>query len=115
MTGVKSASKTYQELLGPVVLQYLQKLDASIRYLDDGKTVFLFATRAGIRIKKMYEIYLKNFNLPAPANLKLFYVSRFLIAKAHLGTHPEVVRDLFVQEYQNKTVSDLLTTARNRS
>lgn len=69
------------ELLGPVIEHYLRELDAHLNYLDDGKTVFLFATRAGIRIRRSYEQYLKTLQRNISGAAHLFWLSRFLACK----------------------------------
>lgn len=77
-TGCKSETGA---ILGPIVEHYLGELDLHARYLDDGKTAFLFLTRAGARILNAYRLYLEHRGARLPSNTSLFWSSRLLTCK----------------------------------
>ncbi len=94
---MRNKEKKYEKLFGPILYKYIYKMDQYIRYLDDGDTVFLYATRAGYRIKKLYDIY-KNDEVNNAH--KLFLTSRFLVAKSFFTSPHTVVGDLLLKEYR---------------
>ena len=98
--------KSYKRLFGPVITKYLYKLHNYIQYLDDGNTVFLYATRAGFRIKKLYEIFIDE-NLSNDKH-KLFLTSRFLVSKSFLTSHKDIVLGTFINEYRYATVNTFI-------
>src|SRR5690625_174261 len=83
-----TASTLAYELLGPVTHYYLTQLDHHMRQLDDGDTRFLFVSRAGVRIRKLYEAFLETSGRTPPAGMETFWVSRLLLAKGAYNRSP---------------------------
>lgn len=97
--------KEYEKLFGPIFYKYMYKMDQYINYLDDGNTVFLYATRAGYRIKKLFDIY-KNGEVSDIH--KLFMTSRFLIAKSFFTSHHFIVKELLMREYHDASTDQFI-------
>lgn len=98
----------YKGHFGPVVHYYLMKLDSYIRYLDDGHTTFLFISRAGIRIKKLYDIYLEKEGLTKPKNVDILWASRYLICKSYWVTNWDIVGKIVKREYYSLSAKGIL-------
>ncbi len=92
------ASTIARDLLGPVIHYYLQQLDQHIRQLDDGNTRFLFVSRAGIRIRRLYETYLRLSACRTPAGAEDFWVSRLLLSKGSYGRNPTASIEAIARE-----------------
>lgn len=98
----------FSESLGPIVHLYLAKLDQYINYLDDGKTKILFCSRAGVRIKKLYEDYLLKKGRVISEHSDILWVSRFLLCKSIASKDWNLVKKYWEAEYSNKTAEDLI-------
>ncbi|MDP5209203.1 glycosyltransferase family A protein [Microbulbifer sp. 2205BS26-8] len=98
----------FSEILGPIVHLYLAKLDQYISYLDDGKTKILFCSRAGVRIKNLYENYLYNKGRVISEHSDLFWISRFLLCKALASKDWSLVKRYWQVEYFNKSAEELI-------
>lgn len=96
----------YERLFGPIMYKYIFKLNQYIDYLDDGNTVFLYATRAGVRIKSLYESFLGN-QLNEEKH-KLFLTSRFLISKSYLSSHKRDVEQVLLDGYRYQNINDFI-------
>jgi len=117
-TSVKSITQDrYQfgkDLLGPVMADYLQKLDAHLDYfskIHDAKILFL--SRAGIRIEKALTTYLKSSGqaLPKPYqknNSDYFWVSRLMIAKGIWNKRPHNSVVTISKEFPHNKIADLV-------
>jgi glycosyltransferase involved in cell wall biosynthesis len=93
-------------LLGPVIEQYLRALDSHIQYLDDGNTTFLFMTRAGVRIRKCYEIYLSRLGRSISPRAHLFWSSRLLICKGISSIQPALAINRIGNEFLHSSLDE---------
>lgn len=96
------------ELLGPIIEQYLRELDQRIRYLDDGKTAFLFLTRAGVRIHQAYQIYLSRLGKPLPNKTHIFFASRLLVCKGICSLQPSLSINTIGKQLSDSVLEDTL-------
>lgn len=98
------------DLLGPVVLRWLLALNQYISYFDDGYTAFLYCARAGVRIRKLYECFLKGRGAGG-VNPEMFWISRLLIAKGVYSCPAARERAvaLISREYESQPLSELVS------
>ena len=101
------ATETGQQL-GPVVNYFLHNLDAHIRYLDDGNTVFLFLTRAGVRIARCYENFLEGNGRRWPIAAKIMLSSRLLTCKSTAAIIPEAAFGVIAKEFNASSLGETL-------
>ena len=86
-------------LLGPVVHRWLLGLHQYISYFDDGHTSFLYCARAGVRIRELYRLFLAGLDREADKNHKVFWVSRFSVAKGTFVRNRAGSTGLISREY----------------
>jgi len=68
--------------MGPVVAEYLMKLHGVIGFFNEVRDAkILFVSRAGIRIRRALEVYLKTIDSVLPDNVDNFWISRLMVAK----------------------------------
>ena len=96
------------DLLGPVVHRWLLALHQYIQYLDDGDTTFLFCARAGVRIRKLYEIFQRGFPSDGNAEPVLFWISRIAVTKGVYGREHERALELITREYNHHPLRKLV-------
>ncbi|OAE48274.1 glycosyltransferase family A protein [Agrobacterium tumefaciens] len=94
-------------LLGPVVQRWLLGLHQYVSYYDDGDTVFLHCARAGVRIQKLYQLFLEGFPGAEPPN-EVFWVSRLSACKGTYQRARERSSAIISKEYAHSPISDLI-------
>ncbi|MGQ3676227.1 glycosyltransferase family 2 protein [Xanthobacter sp. TB0139] len=97
-----------RDLLGPVVHRWLLGLHQHISYFDDGQTSFLFCARAGVRIQKLYEIFLRNFSSGEPLRGNMLWASRLSTAKGTFTRASAPASRLIASEYTNQPIQNLI-------
>ena len=96
-------------VLGPIFYDYCQRLHSHLLSYDDREATFLFCTRAGLRLKYLYELFLETQGLNKPVNsLHLFWISRFMTAKGLFLRCPEASFELIAKEFNHTTVEKML-------
>jgi glycosyltransferase involved in cell wall biosynthesis len=105
-------STTYskcKDLLGPIFHLYLTRLDAHIRsFATDQRTRILFVSRAGVRIRKLYNAYLKAHKLSEPQNIEYLWASRILVAKAIWQKAPALSCAVVGAEFRHAKLCDVV-------
>lgn len=97
------------ELLGPVVHRWLLGLHQYISYLDDGATAFLFCARAGVRIQRLYEVFLKESGLSHPnGKAEMFWISRVAASKGCYRLAPDRSTRIIADEFHDRPLSYLV-------
>ena len=95
------------DLLGPVILYWLHLLHQHIRYLDDGETTFLYCTRAGLRIRELYRIFLREKGFGDDPG-EVFRISRLAVCKGVFGRLPERAGRIIEGEFAGQPLQALL-------
>lgn len=82
---IVSTNLFYKQCLGPYLYEFCRRLHA-LAISHSGKDVnLLFCTRAGYRLKELYELYLENEEVAFDYNISLLPISRLSSIKAALG------------------------------
>ncbi len=97
-----------REVLGPVMHRWMLALHDQICQLDDGDTVFLFCARAGLRIQRLYELWLEGQELAHWAPTRMFWISRVSICKGLWARMPERTGMVFAREYYDTDMGALV-------
>lgn len=91
--GSESSNKQYEfghDLLGPVVLGYVSSLYATLSSFEQTRGAkILYATRAGVRIKHLIDLYVDARGAAPLQTAELFYVSRLVASKACWSRSPD--------------------------
>jgi len=96
------------ELMGPVIHRWLMGLHQYMSYFDDGDTSFLFCARAGVRIKALYEEFVKGAGLKSTTSADMFWMSRVAIAKGVFNRSRDVAVEHISREYHHHPLSELV-------
>jgi hypothetical protein len=96
------AARLAYEHLAPVISRYLMLLDAHVRYAARTEASVLFVSRAGVRIRRLYDEFTATRGLVAPPNCDFFWVSRCLTAKAAWSRTPDEALSVFLAEYRHE-------------
>lgn len=97
------------EILGPIFFDFCHRLHTHFLAFDDRSTVFLFCTRAGLRLQYLYELFLASQGFDPPANPhRLFWTSRFMTAKGLFVRNPQATFQILAKEFGYTTVTTLL-------
>lgn len=97
-----------REVLGPVMHRWMLALHEQICQLDDGDTAFLFCARAGLRIQRLYELWLEGQARAHWAQNRMFWISRVSICKGVWARMPDRAGVLFEREYHKDNMADLV-------
>lgn len=94
--------KIGQEILGPVIADYLEKLWQTCLYFEDVYDAkILFCTRAGLRIRQALFVFCASRGETVPPQWEHFWISRIMIAKGTWSLAPDVVAALFDKEFRH--------------
>lgn len=93
--------------LGPAVADYLAGLSATCSHFETQRGAkILFASRAGVRIKRALEVYLESQNQQLPETYSLFWISRLMVAKGIWKKRPDLSAELLSKELQGSSFKD---------
>jgi glycosyltransferase involved in cell wall biosynthesis len=97
-------------ILGPIFYHWCLKLYWYSLAFSSQKSCLLFCTRAGFRLKQLFDIFLKNqqINIEAIVGYKIFYISRFLVSKGIYLRDPDKSIELITQEFSHTNVFNML-------
>lgn len=105
---VTMISKIAETAVGPVVKYWLFQLSNYMSYFDGAETRFLYCARAGVRIKKLYDIFSEQRPGAIPQG-EIFWVSRISIAKGIFERSPEKSNELIAREYYYDSLQELVS------
>lgn len=98
------AARLAYDHLGPVIARYLVLLDSHIRYVGKIGSKVLFMSRAGVRIRRLYDEYVATRGLEPPSTCDYFWTSRCLTAKAVWNRTPAEALTVFTEAYRRDAV-----------
>lgn len=102
--------------IGPIFEYFLSQLHQTItNFHSDKDAKIFFVSRAGVRIKKLYELYLEKYELKAPCELNYLWISRLMTAKGIFEKSPEHAFNLFHKEFEGKTLDEFGRAISNTS
>ncbi len=95
--------------LGPVVADYLSRLHSHILTFEEERGArTLFVSRAGIRIRRALDVFIKSAGLRPPASADFFWISRLMVAKGVWNRDREAAIDIFAKEFQHASLADFV-------
>jgi len=98
-----------KEVLGPIMFDFFCRLHAHLTYYDTRDCRLLFCSRAGIRIKYLYEVFLRTQGYTAPKNkMEILYISRFMTAKGIYNRNPSLAYEIILSEFKHTSVREML-------
>ncbi|WP_420403777.1 glycosyltransferase [Nisaea sp.] len=95
-------------LLGPPVNLYLAKLHAHLSQTDPAADRILFAMRAGLRLKSLYENWLRRRGAAVPKHAHLFRSSRLMAIKAASGVDPAAAMTVLGSELDGESLDTIV-------
>jgi glycosyltransferase involved in cell wall biosynthesis len=87
---------------------WMLTIDQFVNFYKDGNTEFLFCSRAGGRIKRLYDIYLDLEEQPDKSPGKVFWTSRIAACKGAFYRTPLECAEFLAKEFSATTLHDLL-------
>lgn len=105
------ADLTYQighDVIGPVIHRWLLALHQHMAFFDDGQTKFLFCARAGVRIDRLYKLFVRGFASQAEIEHDIFWTSRVAACKGTFASAKERSAALIAKEYAHEPISNLI-------
>ncbi len=98
-----------RKILGPIFFDYCHRLHTHFLAYDNRPAAFLFCSRAGLRLKYLYELFVSSQGYQLPNNeLSLFWTSRYMTAKGLYQKNPQVAFQLIAQEFGHTHVKEML-------
>ena len=98
MSTVHSKYETGQ-LLGSILFEFCCRLHWSSSLYDKKDDALLFMSRGGLRLKFLYELFLKVNGLQAAVSCHPLWISRFAALKMIFEENPELVVSCLVREF----------------
>lgn len=95
------------DIIGPVVHRWMLALDQYIGYFDDENTVFLYCTRAGLRIQELYRVYLEGLGRRIQGNHQILWASRIAVCKGTFSRQRDRSSTVIAREYWNNPLREL--------
>ncbi|MFW2133530.1 glycosyltransferase [Ectothiorhodospira haloalkaliphila] len=102
------------DALGPVVNVFMARLHAYLRQCDDADHKILFALRAGLRIKDLYQTWLSAREAEPPENMALLRTSRMMAIKAAYLAAPTIAVTALGRELDGAPLNDIIRSVLNR-
>lgn len=99
----KSKYSFGKNILGPIFFDFCRKLHIYLTSLRYDATC-LFASRGGVRLLYLYQLYLKTQSLSRPLPLKKFFISRILAVKGTIYHSYEDAVRLLLREFPNSSI-----------
>ncbi len=88
--------------LGPAIAGYLSRLHAHIlAFEQEHGARTLYVSRAGIRIRRALDTFVRATKLRAPATGEFFWISRLVVARGVWNRKPEASIDVLSKEYRH--------------
>lgn len=97
------------DYLGPVMHRWLLALDQHVQFFDNGETRFLYAARAGARIRRLYDLYLQGLGHEATERHQIFWISRLALCKGTYARNPDYAAEIIAREYYYQPMRALIT------
>ncbi len=88
--------------LGPAIAGYLSRLHANIlAFEQEHGARTLYVSRAGIRIRRALDTFVRATKLPAPATGEYFWISRIIVARGVWNRKPDAAIEVLAKEYRH--------------
>lgn len=88
--------------LGPAIAGYLQRLHATIlAFEQEHGARTLYVSRAGIRIRRALDTFVRATRLQPPATGEYFWVSRIIVARGVWNRRPDAAIEVLAKEYKH--------------
>ena len=97
-----------ETVLGPVVHRWLLALEQYVAYFDDGATAFLYCARAGVRIRRLFDLHCAGRGIAPGGRHRLLWSSRLGLCKGLFDRAPERSAELIAAEYAHRPLRDLV-------
>ncbi len=92
-------------LMGPAVVDYLARLHGVASYFEEEpRGRVLFVSRAGVRIGRAFDAFVKRTGLPALKNSEMFWISRLMVAKGAWRRSREKTLELLTAEFAHASL-----------
>ena len=105
----KQRTEFARQVLGPIFFDFCHRLHLHFLAYDNRDAVFLFCTRAGLRLKYLYELFLKAQKCETSKNLHhLFWISRYMTAKGIFQRNPDAAFKVIAGEFNHTITSKML-------
>jgi len=101
------------ESVGPVVNFFMFKLHSYISQCNRNDCKILFATRAGIRIKDVYQKWLAARGVALYKNMEVLRISRILAIKAAYATNTDLAVTTLGREFKTFHLKDIVSSLLN--
>ena len=96
------------DLVGPVIHHWLLNLHQHIAYFTDDQTAFLFCARAGVRIQRLYNMFLAGRHFQPVGSPEIFWVSRLAVGKGTYNKQVAAVTKIISDEYYHSSLRELV-------
>jgi glycosyltransferase involved in cell wall biosynthesis len=98
-----------RNILGPIFFDYCHRLHTYFLSYNNRPATFLFCARAGLRLKYLYELFVRSQGYQLPKNnLNIFWTSRYMTAKGLYRRNPQVAFELIAKEFGHTRVKEML-------
>ncbi|MFM9863058.1 MAG: glycosyltransferase family 2 protein [Micropepsaceae bacterium] len=95
--------------LGPAIAGYLSRLHAHIlAFEQEHGARTLYVSRAGIRIRRALDTFVRATKLPAPATGEFFWISRLVVARGVWNRKPDAAIDVLSKEYKHINLAEFV-------
>ena len=96
-----------QNFLGPIYAEYCRRLWLFQEVYSKDDACTLFCARGGLRLRSLYEIFLKKMDLEQPIDCHNFLISRLLASKVCFQSAPDIVLKNIEREFSNSTLGEV--------
>jgi hypothetical protein len=108
---LKNRRKNFgRTVLGPIYAEFCERLWLYQEAYSDRDARALFASRGGLRLREIYEEFLRARRLSTSIDLKDFMISRILATKVCFEENQPFIIETIMKEFQNKKL-DLVADA----
>ncbi len=95
-----------QTVLGPILHRWLLALEQYVAYFDGPDTAFLYCARAGVRIRRLFDIHCAGRGVALSERHRMLWGSRVALCKGLFDRAPAQAAHLIAREYRDLPLRD---------
>jgi glycosyltransferase involved in cell wall biosynthesis len=105
-----------KEILGPIIVDFLERLDQTSHFFSTNRGAsILYVARAGVRIRKLHELYLARRRRELSPRSNTFFISRFLLTKGLWKRAPDAFFEMIRKEFEWQNVGQIVSALLDRA
>lgn len=112
---IKRKIKFGKEILGPIFYEFCFKLMAYINTQDPKKTIVLYQSRGGLRLRYLFNMFIKNNKINIECLQKDFFISRLAVINGCLSLDFDYVYSVLINKKRSDNIKNIISAFLERN